>query len=263
MSINFSIKGRLGNAIFRYMACSVLCIISNKKYECSNVNKDKPLKRINDQEFFLMATKLLNNEKIIMEDINYILTEYYQHDNIYKLFKDQIIEFVNNNRDHIIITDGINAGDGRYQIYKMYDIVNTNINFNKKYKNVLHIRLDDFVYHNLYLNVDRIIKLLKKNIINDNLCIVCKKCETSFEKNYLNTIKSYLENNNIAWYIESNDTITDYYIMKESEILICSKSTLSWCAAFFSNTIKQCYLPDYIEKQSMTCKNPINNTILY
>ena len=126
MSINFSIKGRLGNAIFRYMACSVLCIISNKKYECSNVNKDKPLKRINDQEFFLMATKLLNNEKIIMEDINYILTEYYQHDNIYKLFKDQIIEFVNNNRDHIIITDGINAGDGRYQIYKMYDIVNTN-----------------------------------------------------------------------------------------------------------------------------------------
>ena len=32
MTINFTVKGRLGNAIFRYMACAVICIISNNKY---------------------------------------------------------------------------------------------------------------------------------------------------------------------------------------------------------------------------------------
>ena len=32
MTINFTVKGRLGNSIFRYMACAVICIISNNKY---------------------------------------------------------------------------------------------------------------------------------------------------------------------------------------------------------------------------------------
>ena len=67
----------------------------------------------------------------------------------------------------------------------------------------------------------------------------------------------------IQIFIEHNDTITDYYIMKEAETLICSKSTLSWCAAFFSNSIKKCYLPDYNEYSNSTCKFPIDNTELY
>jgi hypothetical protein len=33
--------------------------------------------------------------------------------------------------------------------------------------------------------------------------------------------------------------------MKEAELLICSKSTLSWCSAFFSDKIKKCYMPEY------------------
>jgi hypothetical protein len=51
--------------------------------------------------------------------------------------------------------------------------------------------------------------------------------------------------------------------MKEAELLICSKSTLSWCAAFFSNNITKCYLPDYVTTLNSTCKYPIDNTELY
>ena len=51
--------------------------------------------------------------------------------------------------------------------------------------------------------------------------------------------------------------------MKESELLICSKSSLSWCAAFFSDKIKQCYLPDYEESIRQTFKKPIDFTIIY
>ena len=64
-------------------------------------------------------------------------------------------------------------------------------------------------------------------------------------------------------FLEHNDTITDFYIMKEAELLICSKSTLSWCAAFFSDKIQKCYLPDYITTANSTCKYPIDNTELY
>ena len=142
-------------------------------------------------------------------------------------------------------------------------ILNTPINFKKIYKNVIHLRLEDFVTHNLYLSVERILNLINKNIITDNICIVCKKTTTDFEDNYINTILDFLKEKNIDVKIENNDILTDYYIMKEAELLICSKSTLSWCAAFFSNKIKQCYFPDYKERINQTCKKPINSTIMY
>jgi len=51
--------------------------------------------------------------------------------------------------------------------------------------------------------------------------------------------------------------------MKEAELLICSKSTLSWCTAFFSDKLKQCYLPEYEISNNSTFKYPIENTIFY
>ena len=94
-------------------------------------------------------------------------------------------------------------------------------------------------------------------------CIVCKTPVTEFEISYINYIKDYLESINIKIFIEHNNVLTDYYIMKEAELLICSKSTLSWCAAFFSDKIQKCYLPDYITTANSTCKYPIDNTELY
>ena len=57
--------------------------------------------------------------------------------------------------------------------------------------------------------------------------------------------------------------MTDYYIMKEAELLICSKSTLSWCAAFFSDKINKCFIPDYDITPNSTFKRPIENTEMY
>jgi hypothetical protein len=127
----------------------------------------------------------------------------------------------------------------------------------------LHIRLEDFVTHNLYIKKERVVDLLKKNIITNELCIVCKKPNSEFENNYIKFISNYMESINVKTILEHNDTLTDFYIMKEAELLICSKSTLSWCAAFFSDKIKKCYLPDYEISCNSTCKNPIDNTELY
>ena len=257
MKINFTIKGRLGNAIFRYLACTILCIY----YDCEYVVNIIQNKNCSDEEFYSITNNLNNIFKI--DSVN--MTEYYQHDTIYKNNKNQIIDFIKNNPSHYVLTDGVKAGDKNYKKFFMIHILNTPNDFNKKYKYVLHLRLEDFVTHNLYIKKERIVELLQKiNIEDDKICIVCNKPNNNFEIEYIIFICNFLKEKNINSIIESNDVLTDYYIMKEAEVLICSKGTLSWCAAFFSDKIQQCYLPDYeIQPNIMTCKSPIDNTILY
>ena len=262
MIVNFCIRGRLGNAIFRYMASAIMCISYKGTYSINS----RQTSDCNDEMFVQIIESIINNGQSapynrFITGVN--MTHFYQHDLIYKLHKPQIINFIKNNPQHYVLTDGVNPGDQNCEKFNMIDIVNTHPTFNKRYKNVLHVRLEDFVTHNLYLKVDRILALLDKNILSDSLCIVCKKPVTNFEKSYIQQVVDYALNKKIHMFLEHNDTITDYYILKEAELLICSKSTLSWCAAFFSDKIKKCYLPDYDISPNSTCKAPIDNTELY
>lgn len=266
MFIHFVIRGRLGNAIFRYMACSIICIHYNATYINTHItNKITVSNKIDmtDVFFSTIINGILNNDKIFLNENCVInMTDFYQHDIIYKTYKKEIIDFINKNK-HTIMTDGILAGDQKYQIFNMVDILHTKHDFNKIYKNVLHLRLEDFITHNLYIDVNRIIKLLEKNIIDEHLCIVCNKPTMDFEYKYIKDLTTYLDIKCINYVLEHNDVITDYYIMKEAEILICSNSTLSWCASFFSDKIKKCYMPKYEISQNSTCEYPIDNTELY
>lgn len=263
MKVKFIARGRLGNAIFRYMASAVICIFLKADYCVEEPNKCNI--DMTDEYFLSIAERIINNKQIegFCDDDNIIMSKYYQHDLIYKKYKTHIINFIKEHPTHYVLTDGILAGDCNYQKFYMNDIVNVPTNFNKKYKNVLHIRLEDFVTHNLCLDKNRITNLLEKKIINDELCIVCNQPSTCFEFEYIKYITDYLISKNICCHLEHNDVLTDYYIMKEAELLICSKSTLSWCAAFFSTNIKKCYLPDYIVTPNSTCKFPTDNTELY
>ena len=115
MFINFCITGRLGNAIFRYMACSVLCIKYQGEYSTLLQNIDII---INDNVF----CEIIKND-YKLQDGNYLLNEWYQQDNIYKKYKAEIVDFINKN-EHIVITDGIYAGDGNKQEFLMKNIIN-------------------------------------------------------------------------------------------------------------------------------------------
>ena len=259
MSIHFESRGRLGNAIFRYLASSILSIHFDLKYEGNGYGNIE----INDHSFHEISNKLLKDENIDIPKNSYRMSSYYQHDEIYKKYKKDIFNYIQTHPLHQVSTDGINAGDGRKEYFKMIHILNTPIDFQKKYKHVLHVRLEDFITHGLYISTERIINLFKNNIVQNTICIVCKKPSITFEKEYLKDLNEYFISQNIDVTFEHNDVLTDYYIMKEAETLICSKSTLSWCASFFSDKIKTCYLPDYKSEVNMTCKNPIDNTILY
>ena len=260
MNFIFNVNGRLGNAIFRYMAAIVMCIKYSGNYLLSTNNIDYNL---TDKDFFEINS---NNPKL--KNANYLMIDYYHHDNIYKYYKNLIIEIINKN-NHSIITDGTNAGDGNNQIFYMKNIINTPNTFNKIYDIVFHIRLGDKVNINQIISLQKILNLINnfKNISYDKICIVCDKCTTNYEIIFINNVKNSLDkkfNTNVIF--ESNDILTDFYIMSNCKILICSISTLSWAAAFFSKTIEKCYMPNHnpiLTNNFCTCYYPIDNTELY
>ena len=236
MIVKFCICGRLGNAIFRYLACSIICLYYDASYEVNYISSNSSNSiQMTDERFTYICDQILQKHTLVNLNNNFIvdMSKFYQHDLIYKTHKPNIINFIKNNPSHYVLA---HESDEKYN---MINILNTPLNFNKVYKNVLHVRLEDFVIYNLYLDKNRIIELLKKNIIQENLCIVCKQPTTEFENEYIKYITDFLSSININYYLEHNDVLTDFYIMKESTLLICSKSTLSWCAAFFSNKIQK------------------------
>jgi hypothetical protein len=223
--------------------------------------------QISDDAFIGIMKCMMINQYIIFKSSALDMSGFFQHDLIYRTYKKEIINFILNHKDHYVLTDGILAGDSQSEKFHMIDIITTPPCFVKQYETVLHLRLEDFVTHNILLSCDRIIKLLGelviRNEIKNTLCIVCKTLTTEFEFEFVNKVKLFLVERKIDVVLENNDVITDYYIMKEAKTLICSNSTLSWSAAFFSDKIIKCYFPDYETSSNQTCKQPIENTELY
>lgn len=263
MSVVFIPKGRLGNAIFRYLACSIFAIKYDLKYKVnSNYNSV-----ITDKTFVnWIESDKKNILPNINKNLNYLFNGFYQNDMIYRKYKKNLLKFIDKNHDHYVLTDGINAGDGNCEKFYLKDIVNTPKNFNKFYDFVLHIRLGDKVIPGTTLSIDGIKNLIKNITIPQNSCIVMDKAKNDFEKKFKNELETFINNkNNINIKIESNDILTDFHIMKNAKTLVCSVSTISWCAALLSETIIMCYMPNYpkyVNDQSY-CKYPTNNTELY
>ena len=111
MSVVFQIKGRLGNALFRYFGCSIFCI----KYKFKYTINSKYNIIVDDKDFI----KWINIEKTSLPNINpnlnYLFNGYYQHDIIYRKYKNELLKYMQNNTTHYILTDGVNAGDRNFQ----------------------------------------------------------------------------------------------------------------------------------------------------
>ena len=259
MKIYNSRLGRLGNAIFRYFASSLFCIIYDYKitYTKKEVNMI-----FNDQLFIVWMENILADSIPIIPLNNYEFYGYYQHDQIYIKFKNELLSWMNNNLDDRIYTDGNDENTNNYNYNAIYysvreliipppDLIYHDI--------VIHIRLEDFIENNYIINPNSIIKLLK-DLNKNKICIVVNKLKTDLEIKYIDYIKN---NINIELIIQSGTVIEDFHVMKNAKILICSFSTLSWCAAFMSTTITTLYFPNKNKELHETFSKPIENTILY
>jgi hypothetical protein len=254
-------QGRYGNAIFRYLASSLFCILYDAKRTYDETNYDVVF---SDADFIQWSNCLLNNELCIMDITKkYLFRGYYQHDAIFLKYKTQLIHHINTYPEDLLITDGYKpGGTGIYHYtvaqYKSIDLLES-VNTIRTYDIVVHLRLEDFVFVNQLLHPQCIAAVLE-NFADQSICFVMNAPTTPFEHRYINYFKTRY---NII--CESNDPITDYHIIKNAKTLVCSRSTMCWAAAFFSDTLETVYFPNYTNPNHPheTFKRPIQNTILY
>lgn len=260
MELVFIQNGRLGNAIFRYLASCILSIkygyqFNNLSYKKFNINH---YKQISEDEFksILLNTKINLPQKILLK-------EFYQHD--YIQFKKEIINYIEKNKNlHTITTD-------ENKTYFLKDLIDTPKNFNKYYDIVIHVRLGDFIQnifpYRVIINLDYYYKLFDTlDFKNKKIIIISENIKTEIEKKYIEQLINYFKIKNLNIVYENNDILTDFYIIKNAEIVICCMSTFSWTAVFLSDKVKTCYLPDYpiIEKNNwISMKKPCENTLYY
>ena len=250
-------QGRLGNSIFRFFANIIFCIVYDINSQIFNNSNCRPSIVINDASFINFSNNIINKRLIqkLNKNETILFDGYFQHDKIYTIFKNQIINFIKTRPEIILSTD-------KNENYKSIDLVNFNIS--KQYNIVVHLRLEDFIEISHVINPNSLKKILyeiRNDYVDEEICLVLNKPTTELERKYIDYIIKDL--NNIK--IESNDVITDFTIMRKSKILVCSCSTLSWAASFLSETVEKVYMPNYNNPDRIheTFKQPIPNTVLY
>jgi len=248
-------QGRLGNAIFRYLASSLFGIL----YKAERSYDSAGCSAITDEFFINWKSAVEKGLLPSLPNTSFLFYGFFQHDAIYRKYKRELIDHILKNPSDILKTDG-NNGSGPYhynsQTYKSIQLLEHNIPI--KYDFVIHLRLEDFLINNTAIHSDSLIQLLNK-IKQPNMCIVVNKIKTDLEHEYIDNLRKHF-----SFYVESNDIITDFHIMKNAKILVCSCSTISWAAALLSETVETVYMPNYPNTRiHETFRKPIENTVFY
>ena len=288
-------QGRYGNAIFRYLASSLFCIIYDAKrtYDidsCDAVMTDTDFISWSEQVLQDNIPPLARTQEVgttesvrdlFGDDISsqdkdtnktYLFRGYYQHDAIFLKYRDQLLEYIHAHPEDVLITDGYKPGATGIYHYPVaeylsrellsYDDTSSPDNTAPQYDIVVHLRLEDFVFVNQAIHPKCISDILYtiENHSTNTICFVVAKPTTPFEHKY---IDYFAKRFNII--CESNSPTQDYHIIKNAKTLVCSRSTMCWAAAFFSNTLETVYFPNYIATSHLheTFKTPITNTIPY
>lgn len=251
--------GRLGNVIFRYLAMVTFAVV----YDAEIVENDTVQATITEELFIAWMTADLRGIPLcINTNLTYGFVGYFQHDTIYLKYRQQIINYIRNHPNDTLTTDGKTPvqPEFTYEIehYKAIHLLEHPTGLKQIYDIVVHLRLEDFIKNGFVIHPESVKKLLE-SVGAPSYCIVVNNLTSELELMYIEYLRKYF-----TITIESNDIITDYHIMKNAKTLICSFSTASWAAAFFSDTIQTLYMPNYpMVGRNETFRKPIKNTVFY
>jgi hypothetical protein len=245
--------GRFGNALFRYLAASLFSIKYNMIY---SFNKTLTAVHIDDSSFFEKLETHSEGENIVMSG-------FFQFDEIYIKHKTAILEYANKNKNihHI--------GFNKSTILMNQVIDDIKLAPSQIYDIAIHVRLDDFIGRPDFIEPEYYIRLfdqVKNQFNGKKIAIVIDRLKYQVEVDFIQTLLNWFKTNNITVAIESNNMWVDFNILKQAKTIVCSMSTFSWMAAYFSKSVETCYMPNYNfgkERPTQTFKRPIENTIFY
>jgi len=256
-------SGRLGNAVFRYIASVVFGTTYDANFEI--IDSPPPNAIVINDEYFIdwLAQRKSNNITPIHQPQNYIFIGYFQHD--YSPFKQIIQNYITTHPNDKLWTDGNTQYSNEYNYQSTFYTAQQLLNQPNPihhYDIVVHLRLEDSIEGNRTMDPNSIKKLLREFEPQSKICFVVNQPTKQIEHQYIDSLRQTYENTTI----ESNDTITDYHIMKNAKILITSLSTLSWVAAQLSDSLIHLYFPNVKSHRNLICESiqrPIQNTIIY
>lgn len=256
--------GRFGNHIFRFLASRLFCMF----YNCEIVNTPLPNRLIITDELFSdWANILLNNSLIEYPINNFEFNGYYQHDHIYIKYKQQFLDYINSNKEYILSMDNpdINILNGavleapsKNINIQLQDLIGIPPVLEFKYNTAIHLRIEDFLHIGLGMNplsIDFVLEKCERPFI-----FVHKPIYNELDTKYIQYFKTKYPD---AFFYDG-DLIDCYNILRNSKILVCSQSTLSWIAAFFNEIHTKIYMPRNPQNCShQTFQYPSDKTEIY
>jgi hypothetical protein len=153
-----------------------------------------------------------------------------------------------NNPDETFKTD-------RNEIYYLKDILGEKPKIDIKYKTIIHLRIEDYIEFSVAMDPRCLETLLEK--CEQPFLFVHKPIANEYDQKYIDFFKQrYIYSN---YY--SEDVVKCYNLMRHAEILVCSKSTMTWIAALFNENNAKVYMPiNYGTLKHETFQYPNDNT---
>jgi hypothetical protein len=264
-------NGRLGNGLFRYLAALVFRLEYGAEREHFQ-NRGKAMAdaaaaaavviTIRDDDFINWAAAAeTQHPPSLPQNAVCIFDGYFQQD-VYRKYREQILAHLKTHTHEIIY-----GTTPQFQLIQntVRELVFAPANL-KKYDTVIHVRLEDFLYNNNIVHPRTLDHILQSSgfaaataaCAGGTTTLLCNKPTKDIEKKY---VDYFCSRYNIT--CESNDVITDYHIMKNARVLVCSLSTLSWCAALLSETAEIVYVPKNKTSIHQLFLEPTDNSVVY
>ena len=242
-------RGRFGNCIFRYLASRLFCILYDYKFIKDAIPGMIP---IDDNTFLIWKNLVLTKDTLIQFEHPYFSFEmYYQHDSIYRKFKSELLEYIENHKDEELITD-------RNEIYTAKDLISIPPVLPYAYNTVVHLRIEDYFINDCVIHPLSISKVLES--CEGPYLFIHKPEESNYDKKYIEYFKKQYPSS----YFFTGNVVDAYNLMRTSLVLVCGTSTLSWAAALLSTVNEKVYMPRNICKEShSTFQYPNDNTEIY
>jgi hypothetical protein len=219
-----NIGGRFGNQLFRYVASKLFTLLFGHTYisrETVPLNSEFIIVDETNISEYLQNANISSNKNIVLQG-------YFQKSELFVNYHKQLIELIFNslNDDHFCMDDKI------YNINE-YLIKSTHNIKLKPNDIVVSLRLDDFIQYPCktsdIIPPQYYIELLENmKVKNEKVYIVCDKLKHNWEFKYLEFFKKW---NPI---LIQESLINDIALMRDSNILIHSNSSLCWIISFLS-----------------------------
>ena len=243
--ISIIIKGGLGNQIFQVLCALEYSNKTNNKLVIAKNLIDTNIHQKNDKDITILTLKMFFPTIVIVDYLD--TTYFYKYNEKHnEAFKYNNIDIQEDN----ILLNGYFISEKYFPKeinYCLKETVNT-INYSKLTNNFentyfIHIRLGDYVNHNLY-NINLIEYYnycINKIKLQDTLAkfIICTN---EYGINLDNYINNFPNNNEYIIQENNNDAIDTLYIMSSCKGGICSNSTLSWLGSYFQKNKNKDYI---------------------